>query len=144
MLTRWCLDANRIAVNVFVEASGQTVRISLDNQDHDVTPVDSQQPAWTSDSLDPSAPHDLQIIKQNPAGQFLELDSILVTYSDQLTTTTEQTTATGNQTQIGLNQSIRSTGLSATLPATTPASIRTTSMSGAPLFGPFSSGSSTK
>ena len=129
MLTKWCLDASRIAVSVFVEAPGQTVRISLDNQDHDVTPVDSQQPAWTSDSLDPKVPHDLQVNKQNPPGQFLELDSIIVTYYDPPTATTEQVAATVAQ----------SIGSVASPAAVFPSS---QSMSGASSFGPLPSGSS--
>jgi hypothetical protein len=75
-----------------VETPGQTVRISLDGQNNDVTPVLSLQPAWTSERLDPNVPHDLQVIKQNPAGQYLALHSVLVTYNGPPTISREQTT----------------------------------------------------
>jgi len=78
-------NATSIAVTVFVEDPGQTVRISLDNQIHDIAPTLSQ-PAWTSGFLDPSVPHTIQVIKQNPRKKFTSLDSFLVTYSSPNTT----------------------------------------------------------
>ncbi len=81
MLTKWCLDASGIAVRVFVEGSGQSVQISLDEEDHYLVPLPDQQPVWASD-LDPSVPHIISIIKQNPRGQYLAFDNILVTYND--------------------------------------------------------------
>ena len=86
MLTQWCLDASSIAVTVFVEVAGEKVRISLDNQIHDIEPNISQQPAWTSGFLDPSVPHTIQVIKQNPRKSYTSLDSFLVTYSNPNTT----------------------------------------------------------
>ena len=65
-----------------MQTPGQTVRISLDDQNHDIAPSPTQQPTWTSDSLDSGVPHDLQVIKQNPDGQFTALDFINVTYND--------------------------------------------------------------
>lgn len=86
MLSQWCLDASSIAVTVFVKVAGQKVRISLDNQIHDIEPNISQQPAWTSGLLDPSVPHTIQVITQNPRKSFTSLDSFLVTYSSPNTT----------------------------------------------------------
>jgi hypothetical protein len=87
-------------VTVFVQRPGQTVRILLDNQSHDVAPLLSQQPAWTSNSLDPTVPHDLQVIKQNPAGQYTSLDSILVTSHDSPAVSDQSTSSadTSNET----------------------------------------------
>jgi len=56
------------------------VRISLDNQNYDISPSLSQQPAWTSDTLDPSVNHTIKVIKLNPRGMFTSIDSFLVTY----------------------------------------------------------------
>ena len=85
-MTKSRLDATRIDVYVFVQSPGQTVRISLDNQQHDIAVYG--QPAWTSDTLDPSAYHDLQIIKQNPPGDNTSLDSIRLTQSELFSRTT--------------------------------------------------------
>ena len=81
-------------MRVFVEGSGQVVRISLDNFNYDISPLPDQQPAWTSDTLDPSVPHNIIIIKRNPGGQYLELENILATLADgnSPTTTREDTT----------------------------------------------------
>ena len=133
MLTKGYLDASRIAVRVFVEASGQVVRISLDNQNYDVTPSLYQQPAWTSGILDPSVPHDLIIIKRNPDGQYIGLDSILVTHYDPPTTTRDQATATAVLTS---NVSNQLTPSAAPPAAAAPPSTQTKSMGG----GTFSSG----
>ena len=92
-VTKNRLDATRIDVYVFVQSPGQTVRISLDNQQHDVAVYG--QPAWTSDTLDPSAYHDLQIIKQNPAGQNTSLDSIRLTQSELFSPTSLLTVSSG-------------------------------------------------
>jgi hypothetical protein len=132
MLTKLCLDVSRIAVRLFVEASGQVVRISLDNKNYDITPLPYQQPAWTIESLDPSVPHDLLIIKRNPGGQYLELDYILVTYYDPPTTTGDQVTASAVPTSKVPNQLMPSAAAPA---AASPPSTQTNSMG-----APFSSG----
>ena len=79
-MTKWRLDATGIEVHVLVQSPGQTVQISLDNQQHDVAVY--SQPAWSNNSLDPSIPHALQVVKRNPTGQYISLDFILVTYYD--------------------------------------------------------------
>ena len=79
---------------VFVEGSGQAVRISLDNFNYDINPLPGQQPTWTSDTLDPSVPHNLDIIKRNPGGQYLELENILVTLTDGHSPTTPREDST--------------------------------------------------
>ena len=81
-MTKWRLDATGIEVHVLVQSPGQTVLISLDNQQHDVAVYG--QPAWSNNSLDPSIPHTLQVVKQNPAGQYTLLDFISVTHHGPL------------------------------------------------------------
>ena len=77
-LTRWCLDATEIGVNVLAQAPGQTVTISLDNQNDNITVYD--QAAWNSGILDPGVPHSLQVVIQSPAGQYTALKYINVTH----------------------------------------------------------------
>ena len=101
-MTKWRLDATGIEVRVLVQWPGQTVQISLDNQQH-VVPV-HEQPAWLNNSLDPSIPHALDVVKQNPAGQYTSLDFILVTYHDPPSIPTNpvapaQTTSVASVTQ---------------------------------------------
>ena len=81
-VTKWRLDATGIEVHVLVQWPGQTVQISLDNQQHEVAV--HEQPAWSNNSLDPSTPHTLWVVKQNPAGQYTALAFILVTHYDPL------------------------------------------------------------
>ena len=76
-VTRWCLDATRIAVNVLAPGPSQTVIISLDNWNHNITV--NNQAVWTSGILDPGVSHFLQVINQNPAGQYIALEYINVT-----------------------------------------------------------------
>ena len=99
-------------MTVFVGTPGQTVRISLDNQSYDVSPSISHQPAWKIDELDPSTPHDIQIIKQNPAGQLTSFDSILATYSDSPAIDAEQSIAAIVSTPTLPDQSTSSAPLS--------------------------------
>jgi hypothetical protein len=85
-----------------VETIGDPVRILLDNTDHVVTPKSSLEPAWTSGSLDPSVPHTIMIIKQNPEDQYLALYSFSVTYPDLPTivaTSAPSNTETENPTK---------------------------------------------
>ncbi len=119
MLTKWCLDASRIAVRVFVEGIGQVVRISLDNNHYDIKPLLYLQPAWTSDILNPSAPHDLVVIKRNPKGQYIELDNILVTYYDPPVTTRDQLTATAAPASNAPNQLMPSPATAIVAPPST-------------------------
>jgi len=114
-------------VSVFVEESGQAVRISLDDKNYDVKPLQYQQPAWTSESLDPSVPHDLVIIKRNHDGQYVALDYISVTYYDPPTTTGGQVTATASPTSKLPNQLMPSVAVPA---AVASPSTQTTSMGG--------------
>lgn len=125
-MTKWCLDATRIAVCLFVQKSGQVVRISLDHEDHDIMPLPYQslpyqQLAWISESLDPSVPHDLVISKQNPGGQYLELDSIVVTHYNPPPTTGDQATATAAPTSTVPKQLMPSTAVPAAVPPSTQA-----------------------
>ena len=113
MLTKRCLDASQIAVCVFVEGSGQEVRISLDNKNYNIKPLLYSQPAWTSEILDHTAPHDLVIIKQNPGGQYLALYYIIVTYYDPPTTSRDQVAATAPPASNTPNQLIPSTAIAA-------------------------------
>ena len=78
VLTQRSLDATKIAVSVFVRTPGQTVQITLDDQTHEIAPSLTQQPAWTSDDLDPSVPHTMQVINHTRRG-FVALDSFIVT-----------------------------------------------------------------
>ena len=125
MLTKRCLDASKIAVSVFVEGLGQEVRISLDNNNYYIKPLLYLQPAWTSEVLNPSLPHDLAIVKQNPKGQYIGLDYILVTYYDPPITTMDQFTATAAPASNAPNKVISSAAIVA------PPSTQTKSMSGA-------------
>ena len=125
MLTKWCLDASKIAVCVFVEESGQEVRISLDNNNYDIKPLLYSQPAWTSEILDPSAPHDLVIIKRNPGGQYLALYYVLVTYYDPPTTSRGQVAATVAPASNAPNQFMPSAAIAA------PSGTQTKSIGGA-------------
>jgi len=78
-------NASRIAVNLFSTTLDQVAQISLDNHIHDIPSSFTQQPTWTSDILDPSVPHTIQVIKQTPSnifdtyGAIIALDSFLVT-----------------------------------------------------------------
>ena len=135
-MTKRCLDASKIAACVFVEGPGQVVRISLDNNNYDIKPLLYSQPAWTSETLDPSAPHDLVITKRNPGGQYLTLAYILVTYYDPPTTSRDQLTATAAPASNAPNQVIPSAAIAA------PPSTQTKSMDGALSFGSLPSDSS--
>ena len=125
-MTKWCLDATSIAVRIFVEKPDQVVQISLDNKNYEIMPTLYQQPAWTTDSLDPSVIHDLVITKRNPNGQSLALDSILVTYHNLPPTTVDQATATAAPTPTVPNQLNPPTAV----PAAAPPSTQAKSMSG--------------
>lgn len=102
-------------MRVFVEGLGQEVRITLDNNDYYIKPLLFLQPAWTSDTLDPSTHHDLAIIKQNPKGQYIGLDCIIVTYYDPPITTRDQFTATAAPASNAPSQVIPSAAIVAPL-----------------------------
>jgi len=85
-----------------VQTSGDTVRILLDNTDHVITPISALEPAWNSSILNPSVPHKITIVKENPAEQYLSLYSFSVTYPDLPsidTTSTPSSTETENPTK---------------------------------------------
>jgi len=73
------------------------VRISLDNQNHDISPSFSQQPAFLSDILDPSIPHTIRVIKMNPEREWIALDSFIVTYPDPSATNPDRSVTSTEQ-----------------------------------------------
>ena len=78
-------------MNVIAEEPGDSVLISLDNENHVTSNFSFQQPSWSS-SLDPNVPHTITVTKVNPDGKYTAIYSFLVAYPD-LPANTTQTTA---------------------------------------------------
>ena len=85
------------------EEPGDTVLISLDDENHVASNFSFQQPSWSS-SLDPNVPHTITVTKDNPEGKYTAIYSFLVTYPDSSANTTDTAPLVSGQSTLSPNE----------------------------------------